>query len=68
MGFAQSPVPIVSAQMLAAPCAGRLIKSNHPLGFRYVPRPGYTGNDSYVIQGCTAHGQCQAQAAIITIQ
>ena len=68
MGFSQSPVPIVSAQILAAPCAGRLIKSSYPLGFRYISRPGYNGTDSYVIQGCTARGQCLAQAAVITIR
>lgn len=67
-GFNRSPVPIVSAQILAAPCVGRLIKSDRPLGFRFIPRPGYTGTDSYVIQGCTARGQCLAQAAVITIR
>ena len=67
MGFGQSPVPIVRADVLSPPCEGRLAKSSRPLGFRYLPRPGYLGNDSYVIRGCTSRGQCVIQATVITI-
>ena len=67
IGFNQSPVPIVRANILSPPCQGSLVLQPKPLGFRYTPRPGYVGADFWVIEGCTARGQCVMQAFAVHI-